>query len=266
MRTEGLQVETRKFSGKEHLVCRGQWFSLPKEVEDFKSRFDSVIKHLIISKTEPVQVGDKVLCNDRSIDKPIYSIRTARRIHQNKVILTEENKNTGYDPDYSFKILALPENLLPNKYASSAVDGDEIFVECEYVGYVQDKPHTSEFFKGEHYIKLTKNYVTLFPVKKYDVDEDFYKHTGFYTHEEMASYEKGRAHEESVIVKWVENWDGSVNSAMGDLLMKKFKSINPEETWDDVKIRFHKKTGKDCDEDVYDFVDWLMGEYVLLLK
>lgn len=45
--------------------------------------------------------------------------------------------------------------------------------------------------------------------------------TGFDTYIEWSAYEKGRKHEQSTISKWIEKWDGSTNSAMGDLLGKK---------------------------------------------
>ena len=36
------------------------------------------------------------------------------------------------------------------------------------------------------------------------------------------AYEKGREDEQEVIMKWIEEWNGSSNSVMGALLKKKF--------------------------------------------
>ena len=43
---------------------------------------------------------------------------------------------------------------------------------------------------------------------------------------ELAAYEKGRLHEETVLLKWIKDWDGSTNSAMGELLKDKFNQLN----------------------------------------
>lgn len=45
---------------------------------------------------------------------------------------------------------------------------------------------------------------------------------GFETIDEVIAYEEGRAAEESVFLKWIEEWDGSTNSGLGQLLMNKF--------------------------------------------
>lgn len=49
--------------------------------------------------------------------------------------------------------------------------------------------------------------------------------TGWDTPEESYAYDKGRMDEESVIIKWIENWDGATNSSLGTLLIKKFNSL-----------------------------------------
>jgi len=45
--------------------------------------------------------------------------------------------------------------------------------------------------------------------------------TGFDTPSELAAYEKGREHEEVVILRFIEGWDGQTNSTLGGLLAKK---------------------------------------------
>lgn len=46
--------------------------------------------------------------------------------------------------------------------------------------------------------------------------------TGFDTHEEMSAYEKGREHEQKVMMQNIEKWDGKGNSAFGTAMRKKF--------------------------------------------
>ena len=61
---------------------------------------------------------------------------------------------------------------------------------------------------------------------KTTIPKDFKQITGFDTPAELTAYEKGRTHEQITIYNWIEKWDGSTNSGMGDLLMEKFREIN----------------------------------------
>lgn len=59
-----------------------------------------------------------------------------------------------------------------------------------------------------------------------DNKEPSYKDiTGHNIMEEHTAYDKGREDEQSVIIAWIEKWDGKINSALGDLLNKKFQEL-----------------------------------------
>jgi hypothetical protein len=60
--------------------------------------------------------------------------------------------------------------------------------------------------------------------------EEFVKITGFNTPVEMSAYEKGRQHEEQAMMDWIEKWEGSVNSGLGELLRKKVEQLNKMRT------------------------------------
>lgn len=46
--------------------------------------------------------------------------------------------------------------------------------------------------------------------------------TGFWTVAEWGAYELGREHEQKIIMKYIEEWDGSTNSVFGSLMQKNF--------------------------------------------
>lgn len=48
--------------------------------------------------------------------------------------------------------------------------------------------------------------------------EEHKKITGFNTPEESIAYDKGREDEETVLINWIINWDGSTNSRLGQIL------------------------------------------------
>ena len=62
-------------------------------------------------------------------------------------------------------------------------------------------------------------------IEQKHIPDNYKEITGYNNPEEHAAYDKGREDEESVIVAWIKKWDGSTNSAMGELLDKKFKEI-----------------------------------------
>lgn len=61
--------------------------------------------------------------------------------------------------------------------------------------------------------------------EKYVLDYNLFEYTGFYTMAEAEAYDLGRNHEQKVMVKFVKDWDGKTNSAMGSLLMEAVKKI-----------------------------------------
>lgn len=46
---------------------------------------------------------------------------------------------------------------------------------------------------------------------------------------EMQAYEKGKMEEAESIIKFIKKWNGSTNSVLGDLLMKKFEQYKKQE-------------------------------------
>lgn len=59
----------------------------------------------------------------------------------------------------------------------------------------------------------------------YEINEEHEKITGWKTIAEAHAYDTGREHEQTVIMEWIEKWDGSINSGMGDLLRRKVKEL-----------------------------------------
>ena len=60
-----------------------------------------------------------------------------------------------------------------------------------------------------------------------NIPDDYFEITGFKTPSELAAYEKGREHEQKVIMEWIRKWDGSTNSEMGSLLKEKLEPKEP---------------------------------------
>jgi len=52
----------------------------------------------------------------------------------------------------------------------------------------------------------------------YKTDKHMNNIIGFHTLEELAAYEKGRDHEQNVIIDFLGKWEGSTNSVMGQIL------------------------------------------------
>jgi hypothetical protein len=86
-----------------------------------------------------------------------------------------------------------------------------------------------------------KNKLSIVNERKDNIPADFKQVTGHNSPKEMIAYEKGREDEQEVIMKWIEQWDGSSNSAMGTLLKKKF-----DERKDNAGVN-----------DAIEFADWL---------
>jgi hypothetical protein len=59
----------------------------------------------------------------------------------------------------------------------------------------------------------------LFPESEHE------KMTGHKTAELQAAYDRGYEANEKVIMDWIAKWDGSTNSAMGELLNKKMNEL-----------------------------------------
>ena len=50
---------------------------------------------------------------------------------------------------------------------------------------------------------------------------------GFKTDAEWLAYEKGKQDEETLILKFISEWNGETNSRLGELLTKKVNEIKP---------------------------------------
>ena len=59
----------------------------------------------------------------------------------------------------------------------------------------------------------------------YELSESHHEQTGFYTLAEWSAYELGREHEQRVIIQFIKDWDGNTNSAAGQILNDKLKSL-----------------------------------------
>lgn len=61
--------------------------------------------------------------------------------------------------------------------------------------------------------------------------EEFQQLTGHNSPEEMNAFEEGMSANTKTMMDFINDWDGSTNSILGDVLMKKFRSLgNPEIT------------------------------------
>lgn len=56
-------------------------------------------------------------------------------------------------------------------------------------------------------------------------EEEHEKITGHRTPELRQAYEEGYSNAQGVMTAWIQKWDGSTNSAMGEVLMSKFKKL-----------------------------------------
>ena len=196
------QTETYKDSEGEHIVCKGklvlvQTDKLPvigelcwnKEIKspyifDFidniaQSQYNSkVIKPIIISETEEIEVGDNIY---HKLDGRVI-IFTKEIYHK----CSNDPKQYGYK-----KVLTLPENFSP-KHLQSIADGklkdsDEVCIECEkypadikgneiliastYINaeYGRELPNDAiDVVKALDLrkIKLTNNHIKLFTINK----------------------------------------------------------------------------------------------------
>lgn len=133
-------------------------------------------KPILISETEKIEIGDKALCDGRdNINQaPKYTIETIERI-ENDWIFTKEQPDIGQNPDWTKKILALPEHFSP-KHLQAIVDGkmkdgDKVLVECEQKEIdCPDGIEGCEVFHFNHIIKLnSSNHITFHKIDiKYD--------------------------------------------------------------------------------------------------
>lgn len=85
-----------------------------------------------------------------------------------------------------------------------------------------------------------------------DGREDYKSITGFNTADARASYEDGCNDKESVIIEWIEKWDGSTNSQLGKLLFDKLTSISSNR--ENVRERGDKEKG--VEELLIDFLQF----------
>ena len=118
-------------------------------------------KPIIISETEKTEVGDKVLVDnrDRKTDPVNYSIETVEVV-TNGWIFTKEQPGLGQNPDWTKKILALPEHFSP-KHLQAIVDGkmkdgDKVLVEC-----IQAFRKSTKDYKDKDYIWLDNEVVEV---------------------------------------------------------------------------------------------------------
>lgn len=189
---------------------------------------DRYAEMYVLSEDRP-EAGDWVYDTEL---KYIWRVRLdSPPMDRDKKIVASTDKNTTPEA-------WVPESLFPSyvsaygktKSVDVELEMEEILVGDTYGMSTDGIPETDEVIK----INLD-NSVSIrvvgekeepsIDVRKYAISEDFKFNTGFYTHAELDAYEKGREHEESVILKWIGDWDFSANSVIGSLLMDKFNSF-----------------------------------------
>lgn len=115
-------------------------------------------------------------------------------------------------------LLAKIEAALENKVSDISVHN---FLEEKLCDHEDE---SGKFYRGDTVIHLLQEYASIVNENK-DIDEECLKITGHNSPKEYAAYEKGREDEQEVIMKWIEEWNGSSNSVMGALLKKKFNEL-----------------------------------------
>ena len=97
---------------------------------------------IIISETEELNKGDKVLIDNRIMKSSPkdYSIETIENI-ENGWIFTKEQPDVGSNPETTKKILAMPENFSPDSRQEiiecKLKDRDDVYIRCDYVDSVK---------------------------------------------------------------------------------------------------------------------------------
>ena len=104
-------IEELTDSKGKHTVCRVKVIMMPKEVEDFRHRYEGVLKTLLVSESEKIENYDWVYDTDK---KAIYQFER------------DENTNEGHVSYCLNKILVWPEDV-SNQLL---VDGEEVLLEC----------------------------------------------------------------------------------------------------------------------------------------
>lgn len=122
---------------------------------------------IIISDTEPIEVGD------RRYDAERKSIGTCVN-EEERVFYEEHNKNYHYDRKY-FKILAMPEYISPQRIKDiqdgKLKDGDEVSIMCRYNTFEEFESNNKKSF--DTHLKLCNGYVDIVSKAKkaYTVEE-----------------------------------------------------------------------------------------------
>lgn len=108
-----------KKQGKIIDVCRGKIIVVPRELEEFKSQYDSILKTYIVSESEKIEDGDMVYDTER---KKIYEFKR------------DENTNEGYVTFCLNKVIVthdqIPQKTLTALQENKIRDNDEVLVEC----------------------------------------------------------------------------------------------------------------------------------------
>lgn len=141
--------------------------------------------------------------------------KIAQWVIDNRYPKNENNKVSDFEMYY--KIIELIQSLQPKteeplyckEWNNVGYVCEEQCEACKKIDTPKEQPSPSVEKMAEEYDK-----------------EEFKRITGHNNHEEMRAYEEGREHEQSTILKWIEKWDGSNNSVLGELLNKKLKANN----------------------------------------
>lgn len=63
-------------------------------------------------------------------------------------------------------------------------------------------------------------------IEKCKEEAEYKEITGFDNYKELFAFERGSAYQLGAIFKWIEEWDGSTNSHLGNLLKKKYNQFS----------------------------------------
>lgn len=171
------------------------------------------------------------------------------QLHSSNEYYYRSKNMHSWPPDETIEIADLKKQFM--KYISIVNERKEPF------GYVCN----NMFFKdisGKTFIADEDKPIAVYVDKSNDnIPADFKQVPGHDSPKEMIAYEKGREDEQEVIMKWIEQWDGSTNSAIGALLKKKFdeskdKGVSDEELENIFNSNFdcYADTRQECDDTI----------------
>lgn len=100
-------------------------------------------------------------------------------------------------------------------------DKEKIITREASKSFEKNSPEFNAFILGAKSKSAQK-----FHDKWFKLPKDYKDITGVNNPDELQCYERGRELQEKVMIKFIEKWDGSTNSEMGQILSDKFKALS----------------------------------------